>query len=496
MAPKNTTSTINNKEQQMALLPDEAETAATLLKIMAGAELSSIGGGCRASPFAQQPFVGTSHSFQSSTHQMAAAPEANQQNSFQKESSSPSQQQVPNPLQHLKTHSTRLQAATASNRHRSANSTTPKNENNNANKSSATVFAPPQTYNLSNANHNNFMISSPASTYSFLQSLIQQQQQQASLAAVAASMSNQYLPDLSSTTPNPLLLLAKNPLVPSSASRSISATKEQEPVDNDELIRREEVVKALHSKPQRGRKRRNLNEEERQELTRTRNREHAKSTRERKKQRHLELLDMERLYQEVKRQQDMQGQRREIVCRFVAARQAMLQQVLDHENSSPKEGTSVAALDVIDGLILSRGDLRHHIRGQRGGADLDGVTLMGLFDRSLAALLPAQGSEATYRYDVNAIALTQQGDAKLECSICFGGRAIKTMHMTVSFADGTAKIIAVDIAFLQDESSSSSERQHPSLGNQVSHPSVVSLDDRYGYSFSRSKTEDEDSQVG
>jgi hypothetical protein len=491
MAPKNNTSTINN-EQQMALLPDEAETAATLLKIMAGAALSSIGGGCRASPFvAQQSSVGTSLSFQPNTYQMAKAPEANQQHAFQKESPS-SQQQVPNPLQHHKTLTTHLQAAaaTASNRHRSPNGTTPKNENNNANKSSATVFAPPPKYNMPNANHHNFMIPSPSSTYSFLQSLIQQQQQQQASLAATASLSNHHLQDFSST-PNPLLLLAKNPLVPSSASCSLSATKEQ--VDHEELIRREEVVKALHSKPQRGRKRRNLNEEERQELTRTRNREHAKSTRERKKQRHLELLDMERLYQEVKRQQDMQGQRREIVCRFVAARQAMLQQVLDNENSSPKEGSS-AALDVVHGLILSRGDLRHHIRGQRGGADLDGVTLMGLFDRSLAALLPAQGSEASYRYDANAIALTPQGDAKLECSICFGGRAIKTMHMTVSFAGGTAKIIAVDIAFLQDESSS--ERQPPSLGSQVSHPSVVSLDDRYGYSFSRSKTEDEDSQMG
>jgi hypothetical protein len=41
----------------------------------------------------------------------------------------------------------------------------------------------------------------------------------------------------------------------------------------------------MNSKPQRGRKRSNLTDEERQELTRTRNRQHAKSTRERKKAR-------------------------------------------------------------------------------------------------------------------------------------------------------------------------------------------------------------------
>ena len=39
------------------------------------------------------------------------------------------------------------------------------------------------------------------------------------------------------------------------------------------------VYTALHSRPQRGRKRSNLSPEERQELTRTRNRHHAKSTR-------------------------------------------------------------------------------------------------------------------------------------------------------------------------------------------------------------------------
>ena len=44
-------------------------------------------------------------------------------------------------------------------------------------------------------------------------------------------------------------------------------------------VRKEKVEAALKSKPQRGRKRDNLNVMERLELTRTRNREHAKSTR-------------------------------------------------------------------------------------------------------------------------------------------------------------------------------------------------------------------------
>lgn len=44
-------------------------------------------------------------------------------------------------------------------------------------------------------------------------------------------------------------------------------------------IRKEKVEEALRSKPQRGRKREDLSDFERMELTRTRNREHAKSTR-------------------------------------------------------------------------------------------------------------------------------------------------------------------------------------------------------------------------
>jgi len=47
----------------------------------------------------------------------------------------------------------------------------------------------------------------------------------------------------------------------------------------DDKIRKHEIEAALRSKSQRGRKRENLSVEERQELTRTRNREHAKTTR-------------------------------------------------------------------------------------------------------------------------------------------------------------------------------------------------------------------------
>lgn len=50
-------------------------------------------------------------------------------------------------------------------------------------------------------------------------------------------------------------------------------------VAGGEDVRAEKIRDALNSKPQRGKKRQDLNDLERLELTRTRNREHAKSTR-------------------------------------------------------------------------------------------------------------------------------------------------------------------------------------------------------------------------
>jgi hypothetical protein len=65
----------------------------------------------------------------------------------------------------------------------------------------------------------------------------------------------------------------------SSPVSASSVNKEEDLRVDDPIIRQEKVVAALHSKPQRGKRRYDLSEKERMELTRTRNREHAKSTR-------------------------------------------------------------------------------------------------------------------------------------------------------------------------------------------------------------------------
>jgi len=79
----------------------------------------------------------------------------------------------------------------------------------------------------------------------------------------------------------------------------------------------DKIREALNSKPQRGKKRRNLNDDERLELTRTRNREHAKSTRMKKKARLEQLLDIEKRYMLTKERYTLELSRKQTLIKFV-----------------------------------------------------------------------------------------------------------------------------------------------------------------------------------
>lgn len=78
-----------------------------------------------------------------------------------------------------------------------------------------------------------------------------------------------------SRVPNPLQSFVTNNKEAKTSSSDI--TSDDSAVAEE--IRKEKVEAALRSKPQRGRKRDDLSAKERQELTRSRNREHAKTTR-------------------------------------------------------------------------------------------------------------------------------------------------------------------------------------------------------------------------
>lgn len=108
--------------------------------------------------------------------------------------------------------------------------------------------------------------------------LTQQQQKQrmqqalpaASAAATPSSRSSKTNSTASSVTQS---ATASPPPPPARRITSRHSSKESDPLDEGK------VRAALHSAPQRGKRRDDLSDKERMELTRTRNREHAKSTR-------------------------------------------------------------------------------------------------------------------------------------------------------------------------------------------------------------------------
>jgi hypothetical protein len=117
--------------------------------------------------------------------------------------------------------------------------------------------------------------------------------------------------------------------------------------NNDTIIRKEQIEAALHSKPQRGRKRANLNQLERVELTRTRNREHAKCTRIRKKARYEELLQTEKKLQAFLNAQLLQDERKAMINCFIIAREQGLRS--SFENDCDASSTSNALEDIMEG---------------------------------------------------------------------------------------------------------------------------------------------------
>jgi len=93
-------------------------------------------------------------------------------------------------------------------------------------------------------------------------------------------------------------------------------------IENDD-IHNSKVETALHSKNQRGRKRENLSALERLELTRTRNREHAKTTRIRKKARFQELMTYEMKYQQSAEIESIRRIRCESILKLIQIRSDM-----------------------------------------------------------------------------------------------------------------------------------------------------------------------------
>jgi len=109
-------------------------------------------------------------------------------------------------------------------------------------------------------------------------------------------------------------------------------------------IRAAQVEAALRSKPQRGKKRENLSMSERLELTRTRNREHAKSTRIRKKARFEELCNREMEWHKYHETEILDSARRQCLVDFMrfrsSAMKAASKAVMQGKTSATELSTS------------------------------------------------------------------------------------------------------------------------------------------------------------
>lgn len=112
-------------------------------------------------------------------------------------------------------------------------------------------------------------------------------------------------------------------------------------------VRPDQIEAAMRSKPQRGRKRENLNEYERMELTRTRNREHAKSTRVRKKARYEELLEAEEQWKDHLHWRALNDKRKATIQAFIVMQERRLRSKLDSVTSQQKRssGRTLVSLD-------------------------------------------------------------------------------------------------------------------------------------------------------
>jgi hypothetical protein len=253
------------------------------------------------------------------------------------------------------------------------------------------------------------------------------------------------------------------------------------------LIRQKEIEKALHSKPQRGRKRANLNEVERLELTRTRNREHAKSTRIRKKMRYEELLDCESRIKQLEAKQDLEHRRRCCLVSFLDYRQQML-----HERTLAKIESDISLK-----LICLFQD-NTNVLYDDGCFHTDNFTTlqrMQKFDDTLLSEIADNRRSLSYKAKdssgLNSVAITQSGTALIEVDLVqtIGSKIdniLKSFLWKINFEPESEKIRSVAIMHITrsremhgttnvDQPNAKAKRQQ-NLEEQISYPSVVSLD--------------------
>ncbi|GKZ00449.1 hypothetical protein MPSEU_000997500 [Mayamaea pseudoterrestris] len=129
-------------------------------------------------------------------------------------------------------------------------------------------------------------------------------------------------------------------------SRAAPSTPPTTNTTSPSAVHKDKVASALLSHPQRGRKRDELNEEERHELTRTRNREHARATRVRKKHRYDELVEKERQLEELLQRRELERKRRDIVIDLFQTREKRIRSLA--MTNTAMDGSSSPSVPLVD----------------------------------------------------------------------------------------------------------------------------------------------------
>mmetsp|Transcript_41779 Transcript_41779/g.64357 ORF Transcript_41779/g.64357 Transcript_41779/m.64357 type:complete len:416 (-) Transcript_41779:125-1372(-) len=308
-------------------------------------------------------------------------------------------------------------------------------------------------------------------------------------AGVAASLSNSF------GAANFSVHAAAAHLLNRQAEQIHAAVAEQNEIENSrkaDAVRKEKVEAALRSKPQRGRKREDLSEKERLELTRTRNREHAKSTRIRKKARYQELLDCEQKLIAMEKIEILRHKRAESVVRFLSIRQRMI----NNGNVESIYNTSVNSLDEVVCSISNfqfetagppTADRRSEQAARNSSSDVNSMKDWDMSFIKQVTQCYGPGAERFVEFKVvggaDGIAMSKDGSGFSHVEIVLNvnePRLLITATLSFQFAPGSDQIRSAAWTTLHEYCApqelpfraSNSEN----LGNLLVHPSVVSLD--------------------
>jgi len=261
-------------------------------------------------------------------------------------------------------------------------------------------------------------------------------------------------------------------------SQTDSAPNQQTESETQATIRQDQIEAALRSKPQRGRKRENLSVLERLELTRTRNREHAKSTRIRKKARYQELLDKETKLENLQKINNLTSLRKDAVVKFVALIGSAL-------------SSQIVSKDKVFEVIDNSSRFFFEVNGAKTQGSHD--NLQPMYNVLCAKVAQQIGMETLpdLVLGINGgsanVAVNEPGNGFAEVS-CFSshsdGRISVESVMRFQFANQSTKLTSVRFTLIpqeysngpSDDQPSASSSSSESLGCQKSYPSVVSLD--------------------